>query len=324
MKRVSGGGQTRMPSYSAYFLVGPTCVGKSAVAQAIAERRGFALLAADSMSVYRGMDIGTGKPTVDERRRVPYFGLDLVDPDRTFNAWEFRKAALAGLAECASRGRSVVVVGGSGLYVKSLTHGLQSWSGADRDLRKRWRETVDREGIEPLREAARAADPAAYKALRDRGHVRRLIRLLERAGEPESGRNAGWGERGEAPLAALDRVHVDLKSRIESRVERMYRDGLVEERRVLRTRFGPLSPTAAKAIGYAEAEAVLDGRCSEHEAKARTVTRTVHFARRQRTWFRHQCRVEWLGVTGMDVEEAADRVSAFWDEHGPTAIAGEG
>ena len=312
-----------MQHLAAYFLVGPTAVGKTALAQRIAEEEDFDILSADSMLVYRGMDIGTSKPSLSERGGVRYFGIDLVDPDQIFSVWEYRRHALKAIEDSGRDGRRLMVVGGTGLYVKSLTTGLRAAPGADPHLRQAWAEVVAAQGLEPLQAALREKAPSLYDALPDKRNARRLIRALETADSvspPET--PSGHAAKEDVPVVALTLPMPALKTRIASRVEQMYRDGLVEETELLVKRFGALSRTAGQAIGYAEALDVVQGRCSPGEAAAKTVSRTVRLARRQMTWFRHQSRVTWIAADSeADGACAALKALAHWREYGPTAIA---
>jgi tRNA dimethylallyltransferase len=307
---------------SAFFLVGPTAVGKSAVAQWIAAHGNYEILSADSMLVYRGMDIGTDKPTAEARAQVPYHGLDLVEPSETFSVWAYRAHAGRALADIAARGRPAIVAGGTGLYVKSLTDGLTAAPGADPARRAVWEQVCAEQGVAALARALQECSPALYAAVRDKGNPRRLIRALELAEAGAEGRPAGWNSRSPgAPLAALRRPPAELKTRIESRVGSMYRQGLIEEVRALLAH-GPIwSATARHAIGYAEAVDVSAGRCSREDAVRETARRTWQLARRQMTWFRHQAAVKWIEVTDqMDVSAVAARVMEHWRTYGPTAI----
>lgn len=307
----------------ARFLVGPTAVGKTAVARWIAEAEGCDILSADSMAVYRGMDIGTAKPGAAERARVRYHGIDLVPPSESFSVWDYRVHAVRAISRCAGNNGRVLVVGGTGLYVKSLVEGLDPAPGADHELRAHWEKVVAEKGLQPLREELIRSDPDLYRSVRDKQNVRRLIRALElaRAGiEPGPGRRQN--SQHNAPFAGLSLPSDVLKYRIELRVNDMYRQGLLEEvRSLLKTPEG-LSPVAKKAIGYEEAIDVLRGGCSPDEARQRTVSRTWQLARRQMTWFRHQANVEWIEAgAGDDTPEIASRVLEHWRKYGATAIA---
>jgi len=304
----------------ACFLVGATAVGKSAVAQFLAVKRGDIILSADSMLIYRGMDIGTAKPSVAERGSVPYYGVDLVDPSDKFSAWDYRQHALKVLADYSGGGRGVIVTGGTGLYVKSLTHGLEDRPGADLALRKKWERRVEEEGIGVLQDALRDADSVAFESLVDRENPRRLIRALESVGSQHKPQQ--WSEiKSEAMLVGLSMEPKLLHDRIALRVEIMYSEGLVAEVEVLLASEQPMSDTARQAIGYSEAIDFIEGRMTQAEAMERTVIRTRRLAKRQRTWFRNQAQVAWVDVTpDSSVEELADQVEALWEKFGKIKI----
>ena len=326
-----------------YFLVGPTASGKTDVAQWIAERHGAEILSADSMLVYGGMDIGTAKPDAAARRRVRYHGVDLTTPDRSFNVGQYLACirlslldtaptavaeplppggwpARGGGAAGALRRPILLAVGGTGLYVKGLIQGLVAAPPANPGVRAYWTDVLEEDGIEALQEGLRQRSPGLYEALRDKRNARRLIRALELA---ETGLQAlprTWEAAREiAPLAGL-RPRPELRNaRIERRVRAMYAHGFLEEVQLLRTRWPALSDTARQAIGYAEAMAHLEGRCSLDEAVAQTITRTRQLAKRQGTWFAHQANVRWIDVEdGVPVQAIAERVMKHWSEYGPT------
>lgn len=308
---------------NAWFLAGATAVGKSAVAQHLAERRGAAILSADSMLIYRGMDIGTAKPSLAERGQVSYYGIDLAGPDERFSVWQYREQAL----EVLSREPQVIVVGGTGLYLKSLTHGLRSVAGENAVLRSEWEARVAAEGVGVLREHVRRVAPDAFEQLADKDNSRRLIRVLEQAGSVERGsgsveRGAGdWSvPAGGGRMVGLFAERSLLQARIAHRVEQMYADGLLEEVEALLAA-GVLSETARQAIGYAEAIGHLAGELSEAAAKERTVVRTRRLAKRQMTWLRHQAEIDWVEVSsGVEVEELAGAVEELWRKNGATAV----
>ncbi len=306
----------------AYFLAGPTASGKTAVAQLLAEQHGYEILSADSMLVYRGMDIGTAKPSVEARGAVPYHGIDLVDAGQTFNSSQYRDYAIDVLGALQERGARAIVVGGTGLYLKLLTHGLGEAPGPNAAVREHWERVLAEAGVAPLVAALQEQSPSLYDAIDDPGNGRRLVRFLEWAAAGLEAPPCNWGG-GEpsAPIPALT-VEADLlKSRIEQRVRAMYGQGLLDEVGALLLRETGLSATARQAIGYAEAIDVLQGRCSREEAIERTAARTRQLAKRQRTWLRTQATVEWIDVTaGSSTEGIAAAVQAHWDKHGPTTV----
>jgi len=308
-------------SLSAFFLVGPTAVGKTAVAHRIAVRHGRSILSADSMLLYKGMDLGTAKPSSDELAEVRYYGVDLVSPGASYSVWDYREYALTTMKSKAPT-EEIMVVGGSGLYVKALTHGLADRPGADDDLRLHWEQALREDGIEPLRHALKEHCPEAYEALPDNQNARRLIRALEAPEHVSGAGKSTWEqEKTNTPLIGLSMKTDQLNARIEKRVHRIYDSGLVNEVRDLRDSGIDLSGTARQAIGYAEAFDCMEGRCSIDEAVERTTTRTRRLAKKQRTWFRHQTKVVWIEVDAGDtIEDTATRVMDEWRKHGPTGI----
>ena len=282
----------------AYILVGPTASGKSSVAQFLAEQSGVPLVSADSMNIYRGMDIGTAKAPAAERGEVDYYGIDLADPTEAFSVGDWLRDVRPAF-QCLEK--TAVVAGGTGLYVKCLLAGLDDLPPADDALRAR----AEKMPLAELQAEARNAAPEAYAALADNENPRRLIRLLEHGGVSRC-----WKQE----LPPVVGLHVErdvLHKRIAARVDEMYADGLIEEARGL---IGlTLSPTAEKAIGYAEAFTVLRGDMTEAQAKERTVIRTRQLAKRQMTWFRHQLNVEWVDTARFQcLEELAAEVSNVW------------
>lgn len=308
----------------AFFLVGPTAVGKTVVGQHLAEQTGADILSADAMLVYRGIDIGTAKPSREEQARVSYWGLDLVAPGEPFSVARFLDVARDAVAACRARGRPLIVVGGTGLYVKALLQGLEKLPLTSEHARAHWQGVFREQGVSALQDALRTRAPAWLEAMSDPANGRRLIRALELV---EAGLTAppdSWRQDSVPPeIAGLSLERSLLEERIRSRVAAMYAAGLLKEVAALQERqaFAQWS-TAAQAVGYAEAAACLAGGLSEADARERTVIRTRQLAKRQMTWFRHQCRVHWVEWShGAGVAEVARQVKAVWDTIGPASLA---
>jgi len=308
----------------AWFLVGPTASGKSTVAQYLAEQTAGAILSADAMLVYVGMDIGTAKPTAAERARVRYYGLDLVEPREPFSAGAYRLAAMRAFQDAAARQLSpLIVVGGTGLYIKSLIDGLAPRSPGQSAIRAEAERRLAAEGVGVLQAWLRQVDPVRYASLADPKNPRRLIRALETALAGEAPSAAKWRVAQNSPnILGLKWSPSQLYDRIQTRVQAMFTGGLLQEvERLLQAGFED-APTARLAIGYAEAVACLRAQCSLAAAMDATATRTRQLAKRQMTWFRHQCNVEWLEVdAAMTVADIAGAVRAYWQKHGPTPVA---
>ena len=310
-----------MRESSAYFLVGSTATGKSAIGQHIAEAKGHDIVSADSMLVYRGMDIGTAKPEANARARVSYFGLDVADPDQSFHVEAWLCAVTAAFSK-QKKGQAVIVTGGTGLYLRCLVEGLDRGAAPDPGQRAYWESILKESGVSALQETLKKQDPDRYASLADKQNARRLIRALESVGETGPQSTGAWsGTPQHVPFVGLQLDPGLLNSRIESRVREMYRRGLVEEAGRLVAQYPQWSATASQAIGYAEALRHMVGEISLEAAVERTVIRTRQLAKRQRTWFRHQARVAWVEVEeNMELEDIASAVTRLWHEHGPTGI----
>ncbi|MGZ3588523.1 MAG: tRNA (adenosine(37)-N6)-dimethylallyltransferase MiaA [Candidatus Limnocylindrales bacterium] len=293
---------------SLLVLVGPTATGKTGLALALAEALAgsgveIEILSADSRQVFRGMDIGTAKATAADRARVPHHGLDLVDPDELFNAADFQRYAYEVLPGIAARGRLAMLVGGTGLYVRTVARGLPLDTGqADPGLRVELEARLAADGLQALAAELRRTAPV-IAASTDLANSRRVVRALERARlvgdrlpEPPRGYPAPVTWLGLALHPAENR------RRIVERANAQFQAGLEAEAVGLRTRFG-VHPRAFSAFGYYEALALADGVITREEALRRTIDRTAGYARRQRTWFRTEAGISWL-------EAAADPLPA--------------
>jgi len=306
--------QARPLSLHSQILVGPTAVGKTSVAHLLAERRGARIVSADSMLVYRGMDIGTAKPSHEELRRFDYVGVDIVAPDSDFNLARYLDHVRARLASHAEM--PLIVVGGTGLYVKALTRGLDDVGVPDPDLRAAAEKLLEREGIAALREYAARHAPAAYARLKDKDNPRRLVRALESRADAAP----GWEQRATARIVGLRMEREALARRIAERVDRMYAEGLLDETAALLAT-NRLSRTARQAIGYREAIAVLNGEMDWPQAREQICLRTRRLAKSQMTWFRNQEQVDWIDVEEYeDAQAVAARVEELWEINGTSRI----
>lgn len=306
---------------NAWFLVGPTAVGKTAVAHYLAKRLGATVISADSMLVYRGMDIGTAKPSPAERREVSYWGLDCVEPDRAFSVGDYLRAIQEALAQAHPAPRQLIVTGGTGLYVDCLIRGLTSRPAIDQSLRAELEELHRQEGLAGLQNRLRCVAPGRLEELADPKNPRRVIRAIELAAEGITSQAMLARTTQRPALVGLNMPGPDLQERITRRVHHMYEHGMLEEAAGLRKRFPVLSETARQAIGYAEAWSHLDGACTRAEAQQATIQRTRQLAKRQLTWFRHQADLTWVEITAAtSVTDMAVSVQAQWERHGPTPL----
>jgi len=302
-------------------ITGQTAGGKERLAVAVAEAVGGEIVSADSMKVYRGMDIGTAKATADLRRSVPHHLLDVADPCETFSTALWVRMADAALADIHARGRTPIVSGGTPLYLKALLEGMFEGPAADAAIRDRLKSEAELRGTPELHERLAKIDPAAAARIHP-NDLRRIVRALEiweLTGTPISELQSQWGSRRPRyrPLVvALRRDREDLTRRIQDRVARMIDAGLVEEVRSLVARPGGLARGPRQAVGYAEVLEFLDGRATWEETVAAIVAHTRQFARRQTTWISRFEGVVWLDVAPEIASESlAPRVVELWREH---------
>lgn len=288
-------------------IVGPTGVGKTALALDLAPRLGAEILNLDSRQVYQGLDIGAAKPTAMERARVPHHLFDVVAPDEHFDCACYRELARAAIAALARRGRRALLVGGTGLYLKALRHGLCGGPPRDPALRA---ELEASEDAQPgaLHARLSAVDPSAARRVHPHDRVR-LVRALEVhviTGRPLSAWQAEHGFRTaefEVRVLGLTLERSVMVARIEARCEAMVADGLVEEVQGLWGQgYGPELP-ALQSIGYREIGAYLQGRCTREEALAAMARATRQLAKRQLTWFRAVPDLRWHDAAGLRVED---------------------
>ncbi|MFD1211621.1 tRNA (adenosine(37)-N6)-dimethylallyltransferase MiaA [Arthrobacter sp. GCM10027362] len=275
-------------------VVGPTGSGKSDLAVALAERLDGEVINADSMQFYRGMDIGTAKMTLEERRGVPHHLLDILDVREEASVSDFQAQARAAVAEIHARGRRAILAGGSGLYVRAALDVIE-FPGTDPRLRQRLERELEAGGIQALRERLRSVDPVSAERLGDARRIVRALEVNELTGRPFS---SFMPERRYFQPAVQVGLAVDreaLKERLAVRVHRMAAAGLLEEVRVLDARGLRAGRTASRALGYAQFLKVLDGQWGVAEAVADTIAATRKFARRQLTWFRADPRIGWFG-----------------------------
>jgi tRNA dimethylallyltransferase len=302
------------------LLAGPTAVGKSAVAIGLAERLGGEIVSVDSMQVYRGLDIGTAKPSAEQRARAPHHLIDVTEVSQPFDAARFARLAGEALAGIQGRGRVPILCGGTGLYYRALFEGLGEAPPGDAALRAALRSTPLPELLRELAER----DPATYQRI-DRQNPRRVIRALEvirLTGRPFSEQRARWDRAPQTAghnslLLGLQRAAGDLSRRIDSRVQEMFRRGLVAEtQRLLQEGLGQ-NPTAMQALGYRQVLEYLGGRRSLADTVELVKIRTRQFAKRQMTWFRRQMQLRWIQLeTDQGTEGIVERVAGEWERRG--------
>lgn len=286
------------------FIAGPTAVGKSAVALALAEKIGGEIISVDSMQVYRGLDIGTAKPTTEERQKIPHHLIDACGLSEAFDAAKFITLATAAQREIQSRSRTPIFCGGTGLYFKAFLDGLGEAPPADANLRAE----LESLPYETLLQELRERDPECYEKI-DRENPRRVIRAIEvirLTGKKFSAQRAQWstgGAKVSSRIHCLTRVGPDLHARINTRVDAMFAQGLVEETRRLLPHGLSENKFAMQAIGYRQVAEHLRGERDLADTIELVKIKTRQFAKRQLTWFRRHGNCQWHELQANDSPE---------------------
>lgn len=294
-------------------ICGATATGKSDIALDIAERIGAEIINADSMQLYRGMDIGTAKLKVSERREVPHHLLDVLDVTEDSTVAWYQERARSAIAEIHSRGHHAIIVGGTGLYIKAILDDL-NFPETDSQVRANLEKLGEEFGANYLFERLQELDPAAALAI-DRANIRRIVRALEVieiTGKPFTA-NLPREDSSRFPDAlqfglVMDREH--LRDRIDLRVDRMWQEGFVAEVDELIAQGIRRGTTAQRALGYAQILAMRDGTLSEDEAKEETKRASRQYARRQETWFSRDRRIQWVATHQPRLETILEKINS--------------
>jgi tRNA dimethylallyltransferase len=287
------------------YIAGPTASGKSAAALHLAEKIGGEIISVDSMQVYRGMDIGTAKTPIANRKRVPHHLIDILDPSESFDAAQFVGLARATEAEIQKRGHVPIYCGGTGLYFKALVAGLGRAPASDPELRKELEAMPLIELLKELQEC----DPILFAQI-DQSNPRRVIRAIEAirlSGKPYSALRSDWtraDQRGR--WFGLERNRPELINRINQRVDFMFNRGIVDETRELLKKGLEQNRTAMQAIGYGQVIEHLRGVRALNETVELVKIKTRQYAKRQMTWFRSQLKLDWIEISGCSDAKAAD------------------
>lgn len=289
-------------------VVGPTASGKSALGIELAQRLDGEVVNVDSMQLYRGMDIGTAKLTVEERQGIPHHQLDVLDVTETASVARYQQEAVADVEEILSRGKTPILVGGSMLYVQSLVDDWQ-FPPTDPEVRARWEACLAEVGVARLHEELRALDPEAAAIIED-NDPRRTVRALEvieltgqpfKASQPPKDAPPRWG----TTILGLRTTADWLNPRIELRTHLMFERGFIEEVEGLVKDHGLIAEsTAGRAIGYAQVLDALAGELTVDEAMEHTITGTRRYVRRQRAWFNRDHRIRWIDAAGDTTAQA--------------------
>jgi tRNA dimethylallyltransferase len=296
-----------LKTVSPIFIAGPTAVGKSELALALAERIGGEIISVDSMQVYRGLDIGTAKPSAADRARVPHHLIDICDLRETFDAAQFVRQAQRAVAEIRSRHRRPIFCGGTGLYFKAFLEGLGEAPATRASLRAELEATP----LDQLLAELQRCDPATHEVI-DRQNPRRIVRAIEvirLTGKPFSAQRANWGAPASVVATPdfflLQRPGPELHARINARVDDMFQRGLVTETQQLLRQGLTANRTAMQAIGYRQVVEHLRGERGLAETVELVKSRTRQFAKRQLTWFRRHARAQCLELKSGESLDAA-------------------
>ena len=318
-KGACGAGSSRTADPLVVLLLGPTGSGKTALSLALGERFGGEIVSCDSVAVYRGMDLGTAKPTREERARLPHHLVDVVEPDAAFTAGEYSRRARVVLREIAERGRMPIVTGGTGLYLRALTEGLFAGPARQEDLRERLRLAAQKRGSAWLHRVLARMD-AATAARIHANDTAKLIRAIEVcvAGRKPLSQVLGSEVTARDPLVGFRLLRIGLNppraalyERLNRRCAQMFATGLVEETRELLARYGRVK--ALDSLGYRQAMAVLAGSLPEADAIVAAQQGHRNYAKRQLTWFRREPDVHWIEAFGDEAETQRDAAELVQD-----------
>ncbi len=297
-----------------WYLTGPTASGKTTVGLELAHRLNAEIISLDSMAIYRGMNIGTAKPTTEQQRKVRHHLIDIREPTERFSVSDYLSATAAAMDTIRAQGKEVLFVGGTPLYLKALLRGMFEGPPADEAFRQQVLQEAEQVGMEALHARLEQVDPLSAARVHPRD-VRRIVRALEvytLTGQPISHQQLQFDEGSPADrcrVFVLDWPREQLYRRIDARVANMFQAGLVEEVRGLLELYRQLSTTARQAVGYQEVERHLRENFPLEATIQITQTRTRQFAKRQLTWFRSLCECRWLPRdAGQSAEQLADQI----------------
>lgn len=294
----------------AIVIVGPTAVGKTDLSLDVAQEFSGEIINADSMQLYKGMDIGTAKLPVEQRRGVPHHMLDVLEVTQTANVADYQRDARIVINQLAQKSVRSIVIGGSGLFIQALLENMQ-FPGSDPEIRDRLTQEADEIGPEAIYQRLVDLDPQAAANILP-GNTRRVIRALEvieLTGQAPVTTLQQLAEVVPSVRIGLRRDRADLDERITARVELMWQQGFVSEVEQLKQQGIREGLTASKALGYAQVLSALAGEISMPDAKAQTIQATKRFARRQESWFARDKKIHWLDAKSVTVEQVAQLVN---------------
>jgi tRNA dimethylallyltransferase len=298
-------------------LTGPTAIGKSAIAINVAHKLNGEIISADSMQVYKDMDIGTAKPSIQELKEVSHHLIDIVEPDKEFSVVEYQRKARQEIENISNRGKLAILVGGSGLYVRAVIDRLEFPQGKlDSKIRKKLEEELQEIGSEALYEKLKKLDLKAAACIHPR-NTRRIIRALEvieSTGHLFSDFQKEWNKREsiyDVQIIALNLPRDELYAKIDERVNKMISDGLIDETKSLFSQGYGKTITSKQALGYRQILDYLEEKISLEECISLIKQKTRHFAKRQMTWLRRDPRIFWMDISGKDPTEVASEIMDY-------------
>jgi len=302
------------------LILGVTASGKSALAFELSKTINAEIISVDSMKVYRRMDIGTAKPPQEKQKLIPYHLIDVVEPSEAFSVDRFLDMTEQATLDIQGRGKPVVAVGGTAMYIKALLYGLFDGPGTDENIRSRLQKSIKEVGLGSFHQKLIEVDPVAAERIHpnDEKRIVRALEVHELTGKPISSFQKQWEDTQPASdwlVIGLRREKEIESQRMNLRIKRMMEAGLVNEVTALLAEEKPLSPQAAAAIGYAEMIAHLKGEMDLDETVERIKINTRRFAKSQRTWFKTFKNVNWIDITEDDTVESALEKSLNIIEH---------
>ncbi|MBQ8299662.1 MAG: tRNA (adenosine(37)-N6)-dimethylallyltransferase MiaA [Clostridia bacterium] len=293
-------------------IVGPTASGKTSASIKLAKQIGGEIISADSMQIYKEMTIGTAKPTIEEMEGIPHYLIDVVSPDETFNVTKYKEFAEKAIEEILAKGKTPIIVGGTGLYVSTLINGIEfAEVGEDFEYRDEMTKMAEEKGSEYIHDLLKKVDPDAADAI-EVNNVRRVIRALEiykltGKTKTELDKESRKEVKYDYKVYGIETPREELYNRINVRVDKMFEEGLLDEVRNVKTKY-KISSTAIQGLGYKEVIEYIDGKVSYDEMVDKLKMETRRYAKRQLTWFRREEKIKWFGLNEI-VEKILEEIA---------------
>ncbi|MBD3183928.1 tRNA (adenosine(37)-N6)-dimethylallyltransferase MiaA [Candidatus Poribacteria bacterium] len=309
--------QGRFSKLQLLCIIGPTAVGKTDLSIQLAKIINGEIVSVDSRQIYKYMDIGTAKPTPEQMQEVPHHMVDCVLPDQDFSVADYQEGADEAIEEIARKGKTPILVGGSGMYFRAVIDGLFDGPSADRKFREKLKKEADKTGIYNLYHRMKSVDPEAAERIHPNDLLRiiRALEVYEKTGKPISQLQKQWEnskDRYESVIIGLNRPRDELYQRIEKRVDQMMENGLLEEVKSL-SRYSR-NLRAMNCFGYKELFEYIDGKCPLDESIRLLKQNTRRYAKRQLTWFRKDKRIQWINISNISRHDIIQKILQKWNE----------